>query len=173
MFRISSLLRSSAAALFVTVAGCSSDESPTGRNEDDLRPGPATQLVVIGGDNQTAAPLDTLVARPDIAVRDANGRGVRDVQVTFAIDAGDGSISTTQATSDSAGVVHAGAWRLGPREGANRLRASATGLPAVTVSATARYPDVAAVDTTIGISGGTVRVTRGGLPGLTISVPAG
>jgi hypothetical protein len=62
-----------------------------------------------------------------VVVRDANGRGVPDVNVVFTVTAGGGWVTRETVTTDVAGNA-ATTWYAGPAPGtAQRLRASAAG----------------------------------------------
>lgn len=82
-----------------------------------------------------------LEALPDvaIAVTDRYGNPVAGVAVAFAVVDGDGTLSAPQSSSDALGNARV-RWTLGPRTGAQHIRASLAGAhPAeVIVTATAR-----------------------------------
>jgi hypothetical protein len=95
-----------------------------------------TSIAISSGDNQTAV-ISTRVSQPPVVVvRDAAGRAVADVPVSFSIVDGGGSVTTTSATTDASGLASTG-WTLGPTPGLNHLRAIATGVAGtVTFAAT-------------------------------------
>lgn len=62
--------------------------------------------------------------RPAVRVLDANGRGVANETVTFAVLSGGGSAPVAAAQTDINGVARVASWTLGPDLGANTLEAS-------------------------------------------------
>lgn len=68
-----------------------------------------------------------------VVLRDAQGRPVPLVDVTFSVLSGGGSIQgATTVESDAAGVARLpGTWTLGPAKGQNSLRASVVGAPLI------------------------------------------
>lgn len=98
--------------------------------------GAAATLTKSAGDNQTGLPGAAVAVRPAVTVKDANGNPKSGVVVTFAVATGGGSVTGASATSNDQGVATVGSWTLGPAAGTNTLTASATGVPAVTFTAT-------------------------------------
>jgi hypothetical protein len=101
----------------------------------NVAPGAATAIAVIAGGGQIAAAGAALSAIT-LQVRDALGNGIANVPLTLAVTSGGGSITPTSATTDASGVVNV-SWTLGLINGTQTFTASATGLPSLTVSATA------------------------------------
>lgn len=101
-------------------------------------PGPATQVVVTGGNNQSAVAGSPVAVPPTVAVRDQHGNGVQGIAVTFAVASGGGGVTGAAQVSDTNGAATVGSWTLGLVAGANTLSVSAAGVanPAI-VSATA------------------------------------
>ncbi len=80
------------------------------------------------------APVETaLPVAPAVLVTDIHGNPVEGVQVTFA---GDGTVQNASVQTDGLGVAST-AWTMGPLPAAQNLTATASGLPAVTFTATA------------------------------------
>ena len=76
--------------------------------------GPASKLIISAGSNQTALAAATLPAPIFVRVADANGNGVPNFNVTFALTAGGGSLSgPLSGISDIGGNVLAPTWKLG------------------------------------------------------------
>ncbi len=76
--------------------------------------GPASKLIISAGSNQTALAAATLPAPIFVRVADANGNGVPNFNVTFALTAGGGSLSgPLSGVSDIGGNVLAPTWKLG------------------------------------------------------------
>ncbi len=87
---------------------------------------PAT--VRSSGQSGFVALVDQVVSpNPAIQVVDAYGNPIAGVSVMFTVTAGGGSVSTPATTTNDSGVAQAGAWRLGPTAGDNRLTASIAG----------------------------------------------
>jgi len=99
--------------------------------------GPATGLVLIAGNEQTATTRTEVPIDPEVKVIDAFGNGVVGVTVDWQITGGSGTISgSSSILSIRDGQVVLGGWRLGPQVGANSLQASAQGLGSVDFTAT-------------------------------------
>ena len=84
-------------------------------------------LVKISGDNQQGPAGGTLENPLIVEVRDATDRGLRGVDVTFAVTAGDGSLSDTTVTTGPTGQAES--WfTLGRQPGTHTVQASVEGL---------------------------------------------
>jgi leishmanolysin len=101
-----------------------------------LTAGPAAQLAVYSGNNQTALVSNAVAASPSVRVSDLDGNGIGNVAITFAVTAGGGSITGATPNTDGNGVATVGSWTLGPNPGPNTLTVSAAGLTDVTIDAT-------------------------------------
>ncbi|MGH7699600.1 MAG: plastocyanin/azurin family copper-binding protein [Gemmatimonadales bacterium] len=109
-------------------------------------PGPPAQLAKTGGDNQTWYFNNALPSAYAVTLRDASGRAVPGVAVTWAVAAGDGSVSPTQGTTNASGVTTA-THTLGPSATTQTATATVAGIPAATFTATAEAaPASGAVD---------------------------
>lgn len=98
----------------------------------------AAALIAINGGNGQSATVGTNVAiAPSVKVTDALGNAVSGAGVTFAVTAGGGSITGSNATSNASGIASVGSWTLGATAGANTLSASLNGVAGATVSFTA------------------------------------
>jgi adhesin/invasin len=95
-----------------------------------------TQMVATAGNNQQAPVGRVVPVAPTVVVRSAAGDGVPGVVVTFAVASGGGSVVGSRQVTDATGTATVGAWFLGDVAGTNTLTASATGLTAVTFTAT-------------------------------------
>ncbi|MEO8450627.1 MAG: hypothetical protein ABI647_12585, partial [Gemmatimonadota bacterium] len=108
---------------------------------------------------------------PAVRITDIAGNRISGVSVTFAAS-GDGSVLPTTVTTDTAGVAKVAGWVLTADAGPNTLTASRTGLPAVTIHATASPVPLTVVagDAQLGTPGEelstpiAISVTRSGLP---------
>ncbi len=94
---------------------------------------PATGMVIVGGNNQSAQTGFAVANPPSVKVVDAGGAGVGGIPVQFAIESGGGSISGGSATSNADGIATAGAWTLGPNVGSNTLIATSPLLSGITL----------------------------------------
>ncbi|MEO5904914.1 MAG: GDSL-type esterase/lipase family protein, partial [Gemmatimonadaceae bacterium] len=89
-------------------------------------PAPPTTIGLAAGDGQTAIAGKPVPIAPTIKVTDADGVGVANISVTFAIRSGGGSITGANAVTNSLGIASVGSWILGL--GGNSLTASVPGL---------------------------------------------
>jgi hypothetical protein len=88
-------------------------------------PGPAAQLVRIGGDNQAGVFGTTLSTRLRVQVMDEFDNSIAGAPVAFIVIAGNGTIDRDDAVSDASGVATSAAWTLGPSPGVQQVRAQA------------------------------------------------
>jgi hypothetical protein len=93
------------------------------------------------GDAQSATVAKPVAAAPAVRLTDPNGNPVANVEVTFAIGSGDGSVTGASTRTGQDGIARAGSWTLGTKSGANTLRASAAGNLVATFTAQG-LPDV-------------------------------
>ncbi|HEX2188410.1 MAG TPA: invasin domain 3-containing protein [Longimicrobiaceae bacterium] len=96
---------------------------------------PASVAVVAGAD-QTAVAGSAVAAPPSVRVRDSGGNPVADVEVTFAVASGGGSVTGATPRTDADGVATLGGWTLGTTAGTNTLTASVAAGPSATITAT-------------------------------------
>jgi hypothetical protein len=148
------LLPALLAALFA-LAGCDSTDPP----------GPPAALAAAGGNAQQGAVgvalSDTLV----LEVKDARGRAVPNIPVTWAVASGGGTVTAHAPATDAVGRARA-TWRLGTGAGDQTATATVDGVAPFTFTATAQPGPAAALlvapaDTTLTSVGDTVllRVT--------------
>ncbi|MEM6532325.1 MAG: leishmanolysin-related zinc metalloendopeptidase [Myxococcota bacterium] len=100
-------------------------------------PGSGDRLRVFQGGGQAGRVGSPLPVVPVFVIEDSRGNPVSDVFVNFAITGGNGSTEENSDTSGIDGRVSPGAWTLGPAPGLNTLRASASGLADLVISAQA------------------------------------
>lgn len=100
-----------------------------------LAPGPAAQLVLDGGDNQTALAATSL-APLSVKVADAFDNGVPGVDVTWTVASGSGSLPGSVSTTDTVGVTMT-TYTLGRFAGTESVEASVVGLAGSPVTFTA------------------------------------
>jgi hypothetical protein len=96
----------------------------------------ASAVAKNGGDTQTGVAGTAVATPPSVKVTDQFGNPVQNVLVTFAVASGGGSVTGQAANTNATGIATVGSWTLGKTAGANSLTATASGLPAVTFSAT-------------------------------------
>lgn len=82
-------------------------------------------IAVSAGDNQSAPTGTTLATQPAVILKDKFGNPVANVSVFFTVTAGGGTITSSGATTNAAGIATANGWRLGSTVGINRLTALA------------------------------------------------
>lgn len=106
--------------------------------------GPAVRIVAVAGDGQAAVVGTPVATAPAVLVTDAGGNPVKNVNVTFAIQSGGGSVTGWNAQTNAAGIASVNKWTLGTTAGANTLTATSAGLTGSPVTFTATgTPDVA------------------------------
>jgi hypothetical protein len=100
--------------------------------------GPAANLILVSGNNQSGTVGQPLANPFVVKVVDSNGNGVAGVMVVFAVTGGGGALSATVVGTDNLGMA-APTLTLGPAAGTNIVVASSgslTGSP-ITFTATA------------------------------------
>ena len=96
-------------------------------------------LVKISGDDQQGS-INELLANPLVVeVRDQHGAPLQDVQVTFTVARGDGTLTVDNTTTDANGRAQS-TLTLGPNPGNNIVLVSVDGLVAETFNALGRPP---------------------------------
>jgi len=93
------------------------------------------------GDAQSVTVAKPVATLPAVRLTDPNGNPVANIEVTFAVASGDGSITGATMRTGDDGVARVGSWTLGTKAGANTLRASSTGSLVATFTAQG-LPDV-------------------------------
>jgi len=117
----------------LSMAGCSGD-SPSAPPNGDEPPGPPAQLVVSGGNQQTAMVGFDLPDSLTVKVSDATGKPVPGTTVTWTVESGGGTLSSTSTTTGATGLAKV-RWTLGPVEGAQSASASVSGVAPVIFAA--------------------------------------
>jgi hypothetical protein len=82
------------------------------------------RMALSAGNNQSATVNTSVATAPSVIVYDLYNNVVPNATVTFAVTGGSGSIATTSALTNAAGVATCGSWTLGIKAGANTLTAS-------------------------------------------------
>ena len=112
------------------VVACASDPGAAG-----VAPG-STRIAVTGGDAQVADVGDRLIHPLQFLVTDAKNRPVSDATVQFVVTVGDGSVPTSQLTTNADGIVET-EWFMGNLGGVQLLEAHvASGASAIASAAT-------------------------------------
>ena len=101
------------------------------------RPGGATGLQLVSGNNQTGSPSAELDLPLVVRLEDADGNGISDRPVSWVVGSGGGSVNSTTSTTDGNGEAQA-RWTLGSTPGLNTLNAVVSGVGFITFRATAR-----------------------------------
>ncbi len=139
-----------ATAALVLIAGC-------GGSDDTTAPAlVAASLVATQGNAQAGTVGLALTSPVSVQVLAANGSPVAGALVTWFIESGGGSVSTTSTTTDSLGIATV-TWTLGTVAGNDSLAAAVT-TASITLSAVANAGPVAALKK---VSGDQQTVTAG------------
>ncbi len=97
--------------------------------------GGVSTITKSSGDAQSATVATAVATPPTVRLSDPNGNPVANVDVTFAVASGDGSITGAAAKTGPDGIARVGSWTLGAKSGANTLTASSIGNLVATFSA--------------------------------------
>ena len=108
--------------------------------------GPPALLEKSDGDGQDWYFSNPLPVAYSVAVRDANGRGVPGVSVTWAVTSGGGSVDPAASVTNGDGIA-ATTHTLGATEVSHTVTANAASLPEVVFSASASTPPTSAAVT--------------------------
>lgn len=98
--------------------------------------GAASQLVLVSGGGQAAAQSTALPQPVVVSVTDAFGNPLAGQTVSFVATPGNGTLSPASGTTNGTGQVST-TWTLGATAGAQAMTASAAGVPALSIGATA------------------------------------
>jgi len=120
-------------ACAVFTASCSVADT----NGPPSKPPVAARLIASSDLTASGDPGAAVASAPTVWVADSSGFSpIAGVRVTFTVTAGGGTVRTSLAVSDAAGIASSGSWQLGEAAGTNTVVASAPGLPSVTFTAT-------------------------------------
>ncbi len=136
--------------------------------------GPASQLVMISGNNQTGQ-VGAALANPFVVeVKDASGNPVPGATVTFAVASGSGSLSNSSPQITGANGRASVTLTLGATPGSNTVTASSVGLngspilfTATGTQAPVNLPAIASFAPMSGVVGTQVTITGATFSGLT------
>jgi hypothetical protein len=130
-------------AIDAAIAGCLTLLAITACSSDSTSPTPVASTIAIASGGAQNATVGTAAASPVVAkVTDQSGNPIAGIIVTFTPSATSGSVSSSQATTDSTGSASV-TWTLGTVAGADSMSVTAGSLTPTTVVATAT-PDVPA-----------------------------
>lgn len=115
------------------IAACGGGSKGT----DIEEPGPPTDLTANSTTTQNAGISAAVGTRPSVKVTDVDGLSVPDIEVTFAVTGGGGSLTGAVQTTNSLGIATVGSWTTGPAAGANTMTATVAGLDGSPVTFTA------------------------------------
>ena len=97
----------------------------TGTTNVTVGAGSADTIAISTGNSQSATVHTTVAIAPRVVVKDAYNNVKSAVAVTWAIQAGGGSVDSTGGTStDGSGLAQVTSWQVGDTVGANTLRAT-------------------------------------------------
>jgi adhesin/invasin len=86
--------------------------------------------------SQQAAAGAQVGTPPAVQVRDQNNNVLAGATVTFAVMAGNGSVTPATVTTNASGIAQLTSWTLGPSAGTNSVTATTGSLPPVAFNAT-------------------------------------
>ena len=110
--------------------------------------GPAAQLSISSGDNQSSTPSSTLTGLLKVKVDDQFGNGVQGVTVAWQVSSGAASLQPTSSLTDAGGLAQTSV-TLGATEGPVTITATSAGLagsPATFHATVASIPTTASVE---------------------------
>ncbi|HEX2718230.1 MAG TPA: Ig-like domain-containing protein [Gemmatimonadaceae bacterium] len=133
---MSRILRFPCAVLaLAALAGCFPEGQPTAQKVD----GASSSIAASASPTSPSVVALQASPRPAVVVKDKNGKPMANQTVTFAIAAGNGSVTGASVVTGRDGIATVGSWTLGTTAGDQKLSATTGSLPAVifTVSAKA------------------------------------
>jgi alpha-tubulin suppressor-like RCC1 family protein len=116
-----------------------------------------------------SAPVGTAVPNPPgVALKDQYDNPVANLQVTFEVTAGGGTVVGSPVTTSASGEASVTSWTLGTTAGANTLRVTAAALAPVTLTATAVAGPATALTVVGDNQQATVNTAVATAPGVTV-----
>jgi hypothetical protein len=135
----------------VVVVATGSDGTLSATFMATARPGSASRLTLLSGNNQTGALGGVLAESLAVQVTDQYSNGIEAVAVTWSVSGASGGTVVARLPSSDAGGIAKAAWTLGPRLNVPHIvTVSAVGVPAITFNAVATLPSTARLE---GIAG--------------------
>ena len=134
----------------------------------DSAPQVPTSLVATVSTTLSAAVGTQTSVIPAVTLRDANGSGIANVWVHFAVTGG-GTVLNDSVRTSAAGLASAGGWTLGTAAGAQTVVASASGLASITFTAqVAAGPAYRVVKVSVDSQSATVNTTIANAPSVRV-----
>ena len=96
--------------------------------------GPPSKMTIVAGNNQSVAAGAAVPVAPSVKVTDAGDNPIANVQVTFAVASGGGTVTGASATTNASGIATVGSWTLGTTAGPNTLTVTSPALAGVSVT---------------------------------------
>lgn len=115
-------------------------------------PSPAA-MSVFAGESQVIHVGTSVWVRPAVRVVDAAGAALGNVDVSFTVTAGQGTITGASVKTDASGVATVGGWTVGASAGENRVTAQVASLSPVVFTASATEPADGKTDLLAGSAG--------------------
>jgi plastocyanin len=134
---VSLTLGPAAGANTVTASVTGLTGSPVTFNATGTAPLTPTTIVLVSGDDQNGKTLEPLASPLVVAVTDDLGTGIQGVTVSWAVTAGDGSLSASSSETDGQGQASI-TLTPGATLGDNTVTASVSGLTGSPITFTAR-----------------------------------
>ena len=107
----------------------------------------AAVLLAVAGDGQIGEIGRELAIPLTVKVTDASGNPIEGLSVSWSVEPGSGSVSSTTSMTNAEGIA-AVVWKLGDQRGEEMVSASVAGLPPVVFKATGIPPQPAGVTIT-------------------------
>ena len=128
--------------------------------------GAATQIAIQAGNGQSAAVNTEVTTDPAVLVRDQFNNPVANVNVTFTVTGGGGTIlpaSPATIATNTSGVATLTSWTLGATAGTNTMTVASTGLTGspLTFTATGTAGAVSATTSTVSATPGSIAASSG------------
>ena len=125
---MSRIFRFPCAVLALTaLAACFPEGQPTANKVD----GSSSSLAPSASPSSPSVVALQASPRPAVIVKDKNGKPLANQTVTFAIAAGNGSVTGASVVTGKDGIATVGSWTLGTTAGDQKLSATTGSLPAV------------------------------------------
>jgi alpha-tubulin suppressor-like RCC1 family protein len=112
----------------VTLRFTAAGLTPAGSSPIAVAAGPPSAIAPEAGNNQTAAAGTAVPVAPAVRITDGSANPVPNVQVTFTVSGGEGTVEGSPATTGADGVARITKWTLGTAVGPNSVTAAAGSL---------------------------------------------
>ena len=108
--------------------------------------GTAASIEAVAGDGQSINVGTVAPVAPAVRALDGDGQPLANVDVSFAVESGGGSVTGPSQHTDAQGIARVGGWIVGTTLGANTLTATASGVPPTHFTAQAVAAVAASLD---------------------------